>query len=126
MVGIALHQHDVEKYRQKWIAFGWHAIVVDGHDIPSIVNALLEAENTKGKPTVIIAKTFKGYGLSNVADKIGYHGKPFNEKEAAAAIQELNQRSRTHLCRELFSKHDCVVVVVVNVVNVVVCVCLCV
>jgi len=90
--GIALHQHDVERYRQKWTAFGWHAIVVNGHDIPEVVNAFREAENTKGKPTIIIAKTFKGYGLSNIADKIGYHGKPFTEKDAVAAIEELNTK----------------------------------
>jgi transketolase len=56
------------------------------------VNAFKEAENTKGKPTIIIAKTFKGYGLSNIADKIGYHGKPFSEKDTIAAIEELNTK----------------------------------
>lgn len=56
------------------------------------MNAFKEAENTKGKPTIIIAKTFKGYGLSNIADKIGYHGKPFSEKDTIAAIEELNTK----------------------------------
>ena len=53
-------QHDMEAYRARWSRFGWHAIVVDGHDIGALVAAFGEAARTKGRPTVLLAKTFKG------------------------------------------------------------------
>lgn len=69
-------QHDIETYARRFEAFGWHAIPLDGHDIKSLLSAYTEAKNTKGKPTVIIAKTLKGRGIEGVEDKNGWHGKP--------------------------------------------------
>ncbi len=55
-----MYQHHVDVYQKRVEAFGWHAIVIDGHDINEIVKAFEEAEQVKGKPTCILAKTFKG------------------------------------------------------------------
>lgn len=53
-------EHDVETYRKRFDAFGWNAIVVDGHNIEELCRAFYEAENCKGKPTCLVAKTYKG------------------------------------------------------------------
>jgi transketolase len=82
--------HDVEAYASRYRAFGWHAIVVDGHDIAAILAALAEARATKGRPTMIVAKTLKGKGVALVEDKDGWHGKPLKKgPEADTAIAEL-------------------------------------
>ena len=57
-------QHDMEAYASKWRAFGWHAIVVDGHDINALLDAYAEARTISGRPTMIVARTFKGTGHS--------------------------------------------------------------
>lgn len=82
-------QHDMETYRQRWSAFGWNAIVVDGHDIPQLLEAFEEAAQTKGRPTVILARTLKGKGVSFIEDKNGWHGKPLKKDEAEKALAEL-------------------------------------
>ncbi len=53
-------EHDVETYRKRFDAFGWNAIIVDGHDIVDIIKALHNARNCKDKPTCLVAKTYKG------------------------------------------------------------------
>jgi transketolase len=85
--------HDMAQYERRWKAFGWHAIVVDGHDIPSILDALDEAKRTKGQPTMILARTIKGKGVSFVEGKDGWHGKPFKKgEELDRAIAELEKQ----------------------------------
>lgn len=75
--------HDMETYRKRVDAFGWNAIVVDGHDISAICRALHEAETCIGKPTCLIAKTFKGRNIIGQEDKENYHGKavPAGDKD---------------------------------------------
>ena len=73
------------KYRE----FGWHAIEVDGHDYKEIMAALEEARKTKGKPTMIVAKTVPGKGVSFVEGKYEWHGKPPKPEEAEKALAEL-------------------------------------
>jgi len=58
----------------KWQAFGWHTIEIDGHDMSRILSSLEEAQKTKSKPTVIIAHTIKGKGISFAENRVGYHG----------------------------------------------------
>jgi len=65
-----------EKYR----AFGWHVVTVDGHNMAGILAAFGEAENTKGKPTVVIAKTVKGKGVSFMEGQVGWHGVPTKDR----------------------------------------------
>jgi len=83
-------QHKVEVYQKRFKAFGWHAIVVDGHNLEEILRAFDEGAAKKRRPTAIIAKTFKGKGISFVEDKDGWHGKPLKKgEEADNAIREL-------------------------------------
>ncbi len=76
--------HD-EKFR----AFGWHVISIDGHDMEAIDAAFREARTVKGKPTVIIAKTVKGKGVSFMENKVEWHGSAPKEEQYKIAIAEL-------------------------------------
>lgn len=83
-------QHDMESYRSRWSGFGWHAIVVDGHDISALLAAFGEAARMKGTPTVLLAKTFKGRGISLMENHPDWHGKPLKKgEETQKAIDEL-------------------------------------
>ncbi len=83
-------QHDLGALARRWDGFGWHTIQIDGHDLAQILDALAEARATRGRPTMILAKTYKGYGVSFVQDKDGWHGKPLKAgDEADRAIKEL-------------------------------------
>ena len=83
--------HDMEAYRERWRAFGWHAIVIDGHDVGAVVEALEEAAATVGRPTMILARTVKGRGASVIEGKDGWHGKPIPAGDVDAAVAELNR-----------------------------------
>ena len=74
---------------EKFQAFGFHTISIDGHDFGQIFAAFDAARACKGKPTVIIAKTHKGHGVSFMEDQAGWHGKAPNEEEAKQAVAEL-------------------------------------
>lgn len=80
---------DIEPIDEKFKAFGWHVISIDGHNFEEIFNAIDEAKNTEGKPTMIIAKTIKGKGVSFMEDQVGWHGKAPNEEERDLALEEL-------------------------------------
>lgn len=81
--GPTRHGWDLDAYRHRAEAFGWNAIEVDGHDVAAIDGAFAEAVATKGKPTVIIAKTKKGAGVEWVEDKENAHGKAVDRWEDA-------------------------------------------
>jgi transketolase len=82
--------HDMDAYAARWSAFGWHTLVVDGHDLPALLGALDGARGAKGRPTMILAKTIKGKGISLIEGKGGWHGKPLKKgAEADAAVAEL-------------------------------------
>src|SRR5712692_4102177 len=74
-------------YVERARAFGWNAIEVDGHDVEEIDRAYKQAEETTGRPTVIVARTLKGKGVKAVENKEGWHGKPLDDPDAA--IEEL-------------------------------------
>ena len=77
----------------RWRAFGWHAIVVDGHDVAAILDALAEARRTRGRPTMILARTIKGKGISLMEGKGGWHGKPLKKgEELEKALAELKSQ----------------------------------
>ncbi|CAB3361575.1 Hypothetical predicted protein [Cloeon dipterum] len=78
----------MEVYRKRLDAFGFNALVVDGHDVEELTKAFHEASVTKGKPTAIIAKTFKGRNFPKVEDEENWHGKPLGDK-ADATIEHL-------------------------------------
>lgn len=81
---------NVEPLRDKWLSFGWHVIEIDGHNMQEILNALDSAEEIKGKPTVIIAHTIKGKGVSIFEGKVEYHGIPPTNEELEKALKELS------------------------------------
>ena len=86
-------QHDTEQFARRWRAFGWHALVVDGHDLKAILDAYAEARSTTGCPSVIIARTLKGKGISFAEGKPGWHGKPFKKgEELDAALSDLERQ----------------------------------
>lgn len=83
-------QHEMEAYADRWKAFGWHTVVVDGHDLTAILAALDEARQTRSQPTMILARTLKGKGISFAEGKNGWHGKPLAKGEQFdQAIREL-------------------------------------
>jgi transketolase len=81
--------HDMEAHRARWQAFGWHAVVIDGHDMPQVLAAYAEARSTKGRPTAILARTQKGKGVSFTEAKPNWHGKALKAEEATRAYAEL-------------------------------------
>ena len=81
---------NIEPVGDKWRAFGWHTLSIDGHDMQEIVDALDEAEKVKGKPCMILAKTVKGKGVSFFEGKAEYHGVTPTKEELELAIKELS------------------------------------
>ena len=73
----------------KFRAFGWHVITIDAHDFEEIAAALAEARTVKGKPTMIIARSVKGKGVSFMENEVDWHGKAPNEEQYKAALAEL-------------------------------------
>ncbi|MCR5228937.1 MAG: transketolase [Solobacterium sp.] len=74
---------------EKFKAFGWHVICVDGHDFDALRAAFEEAKNTKGKPTALIAKTIKGKGVSFMENNVAWHGTAPNAEQTAIALKDL-------------------------------------
>ncbi|UCD21755.1 MAG: transketolase [Chloroflexota bacterium] len=80
---------NLEPFIQKWQSFGWHTIDIDGHDLNQILSACQEAEKMKSKPSVIIARTIKGKGVSFMENNVAFHGKAPTREEAERALMEL-------------------------------------
>jgi transketolase len=88
----SLLDHDIDAYVARWQSFGWHVIAIDGHDMDAILSAFDKARSTRGRPTMIVAKTIKGKGVSFVEGKPGWHGKAFKKgEEVERALAELEQ-----------------------------------
>ncbi|HUZ07404.1 MAG TPA: transketolase, partial [Candidatus Paceibacterota bacterium] len=92
--------HDVGVYEKRFAAFGWRTEIIDGHDIEEIVE-VLNGVGLNEQPLVIIAKTYKGAGVSFLQDKDGWHGKPLNKEEAAKAVAELQPSAKSGLGVEI-------------------------
>merc|ERR1712156_761298 len=90
-------QHDMETYKARMESFGFHAIVVDGHDMEELIKAFAEAEATKGKPTMILAKTYKGHDFPEIADKMNWHGKSLGGK-SAEVVEHLKTLLKSPTC----------------------------
>ena len=74
----------------KFRAFNWHVIEINGHSFEEGIKAYTEARETKGKPTVVLATTIKGKGVSFMENKAGWHGRPPNDEEFALAVKDIN------------------------------------
>ncbi|XP_011307018.1 transketolase-like protein 2 isoform X1 [Fopius arisanus] len=88
-------QHNLEVYRKRLESFGFNALVVDGHDVEELVKAFYEAQTTTGRPTAILAKTFKGKFFPNIEDLENWHGKPLGDK-AEETIKYLTSLIKNH------------------------------
>jgi transketolase len=87
-------EHHMDAIAARWNAFGWHTLIVDGHDVEALLHAFAAARAAKNNPTMILARTIKGKGVAAVEGKDGWHGKAFKKgEEADKAIAEL----KTHL-----------------------------
>jgi transketolase len=80
---------NIQPLADKWRAFGWHTIEIDGHDFSAIQAALAEAEATKGQPTCLVAHTIKGKGVSFMENNPKFHGTAPTPAEVKLALQEL-------------------------------------
>lgn len=87
--GRTMYRHDMEVYREKFEAQGWHTEVIDGHDLAAVVAALDRARTIPNRPQAIIARTDKGHGVSFLSDKEGWHGKPLSKEQLEKAVAEL-------------------------------------
>jgi transketolase len=87
-----IHGWHAQRYAQKFEAFGWKTVVIDGHDMLQIVSALDKARASHDHPTMIIAKTIKGYGVDRVENKEGFHGKVFSKKELEEILPQMEAR----------------------------------
>ena len=87
--GETRHGWDLDTYAERFRAFGWKAITIDGHDVDEIHRAYQEAEQTEGQPTAVIARTLKGKGYSKIENQPGWHGKAMSAEDAEEALREL-------------------------------------
>lgn len=87
--GACCNVMNVEPLVEKWEGFGWNVLDIDGHNMEQIINAFDEAEKAKGRPTVIIARTVKGKGVSFFEGKAEYHGLAPTKEELERALKEL-------------------------------------
>jgi transketolase len=90
--GPTQYQHDTAPYERHFRSLGWETAVVDGHDASALRGAYLKARETSGRPFAVIARTFKGEGVSFLKDKEGWHGKPLKKgAELERALAELGE-----------------------------------
>jgi transketolase len=84
---------NVEPITDKWRAFGWEVVDIDGHDMGKIVAALDKAETVKGRPTAIVCRTVKGKGSTVFEGKVEFHGTTPSTEELGIALKELDEQS---------------------------------
>ncbi|KAK2571039.1 Transketolase, partial [Acropora cervicornis] len=85
-----MFEHDLEHYKKKTEAFGFHSVIIDGHNVEEVCMAFDKASEVKDKPTAILAKTFKGAGVKGVEDLENFHGKALGDK-GVKAIEEIEK-----------------------------------
>ncbi len=89
-MGPIKERFDTNPHADKWKAFGWHVIEIDGHDISQIIDALDQADQVKGKPTMIIAHTVKGKGVSFAENTAAFHNGMMTGEQYEQALKELS------------------------------------
>jgi len=80
---------------EKWRAFCWNVIEVDGHDVDALIKGFAEAKQVKGKPSIVIAKTVKGKGVSFMENQAGWHGNAPSVEQGEQALKELREEALT-------------------------------
>ncbi|MFH0877492.1 MAG: transketolase [Candidatus Omnitrophota bacterium] len=81
----------IEPLSEKWRAFGWHVLDIDGHNMNAILKAFETAKKIREKPTMIIAKTIKGKGVAFMENVVDFHGRPPTSDEAQRALKDLKR-----------------------------------
>jgi transketolase len=99
-VGPLAQRYNTAPYPEKWRAFGWHVFEIDGHDMQAIVDVLDEAESVKGKPTMVVAHTVKGKGVSFAENRPEFHNGIMNAGQYAQALRELGADPDASLVEE--------------------------
>jgi transketolase len=89
--GVVDEAKPLDPLAEKWAAFGWHALTVDGHDLGEICEALDAAERVKGQPTMIVAETVKGKGIPFMEGQFQFHNADIDEAQLAAALDQLEK-----------------------------------
>ena len=97
--------HDSQE--ERWAAFGWNVISIPGNDMRAVDAALTAAEETKGKPTVIIANTVKGSGISFMENQVAWHHKVFSKEQYEQAVGELQEKWNNICAEEEHGKAEC-------------------
>jgi len=87
-----IHGHHLKRYEEKFEAFGWKVLTVDGHDVLHVAEAIDKAKKSDHLPVVIIAKTLKGHGVDRVENKLGFHGKAFKKEELNEVLKEMEEK----------------------------------
>jgi transketolase len=84
--------HDLRALSARWTASGWNAIEVDGHDVAALMSAFETARRTSGRPSVLLARTIKGKGVSIMEGKEGWHGRALSAEQLTGALAELKRQ----------------------------------
>lgn len=85
---------EIPHIEEKWKSFGWNVIAIDGHDVTAVIQALEAAEKVTGKPTVIVADTIKGKGISFAENTAAFHNAVLTEEQHSQAVAELERQRR--------------------------------
>ncbi len=85
-------QYELEVYTARWEAFGWQALIVDGHSIPDLLAAFEAAKRVTDRPTIVLARTVKGKGLIGIEGLEHWHGKALDKDTAAKVVSELEEQ----------------------------------
>ena len=104
--GETMYGHDLTVYKDRVSAFGWEAIVIDGHHLPQILTAYKQALQARDRPVMIIARTIKGKGVSFIEDKNGWHGRPLPADMAQRAVAALGGERNLHVTTARPDHHD--------------------
>jgi transketolase len=83
----------IDPVPDKWRAFNWHVLEIDGHNMEEVVSALEKAKTIKGKPTIIVARTVKGKGVSFMENVAVWHGKAPSAEQREQALEEIGQQA---------------------------------
>jgi len=90
--GQTMHDHEIKQMSAKFKAFGWNTVAIDGHDVKQIFNAVQKARKTKNMPTMIVAKTYKGYVFLKLKTRLDGMANPLSNEEAEKLIQKMKLR----------------------------------
>jgi len=103
--GETMYGHDLAAYERRISSFGWETIMIDGHSITEILSAYEKARKSNGRPTMIIARTTKGKGVSFLEDKNGWHGRAVTKDELPKVLEEIGEVDKS-ICGEIPKPED--------------------